>query len=239
MKYLDLTLPTPEANLACDEALLDACEAGALGDLLRVWESPIPFVALGYSNRVDREVYRGACQTLRIPILRRCSGGGTVLQGPGCLNFSLIFQIQSSKPLGNLKELTCSILQKHCQALEPLAGAPIEIQGQSDLALGELKFSGSAQRWKQRAMLFHGTFLLSLDMALVEALLPLPSIEPSYRRGRSHRDFLTNLPLNAHQIKGALRSVWGAAETLTDIPHERMAELVRLRYATQGWNFRF
>ena len=26
MKYLDLTLPSPEENLACDEALLDACD---------------------------------------------------------------------------------------------------------------------------------------------------------------------------------------------------------------------
>ena len=33
MKYLDLTLPTPEANLACDEALLDWCDAGGSEDL--------------------------------------------------------------------------------------------------------------------------------------------------------------------------------------------------------------
>ena len=28
MKYLDLSLPTPAANLACDEALLEGCEEG-------------------------------------------------------------------------------------------------------------------------------------------------------------------------------------------------------------------
>src|SRR5271166_1683801 len=31
MKFLDLTLPTPAANLACDEALLDACDDQAGG----------------------------------------------------------------------------------------------------------------------------------------------------------------------------------------------------------------
>ena len=39
MKCWYKTLPSPEANLACDEALLDACEAGEAPELLRFWES--------------------------------------------------------------------------------------------------------------------------------------------------------------------------------------------------------
>jgi hypothetical protein len=35
MHHLELTLPTAAENLACDEALLDACESGAAGELLR------------------------------------------------------------------------------------------------------------------------------------------------------------------------------------------------------------
>jgi lipoate-protein ligase A len=39
MLLLDLTLPTPAENLALDEALLDAAEAGEIqDDLLRLWE---------------------------------------------------------------------------------------------------------------------------------------------------------------------------------------------------------
>ena len=56
MKVLDLTLPTPAENLACDEALLDAAESGAGGEALRFWESPVHFVVVGYANKVATEV---------------------------------------------------------------------------------------------------------------------------------------------------------------------------------------
>jgi len=37
MNYLDLTLPSPEENLACDEALLELCDEGLGDEVLRVW----------------------------------------------------------------------------------------------------------------------------------------------------------------------------------------------------------
>ena len=54
---LDLTLRTPEENLALDEALLAAAEASAGRETLRFWESPVPFVVLGVARYV-RLVYR-------------------------------------------------------------------------------------------------------------------------------------------------------------------------------------
>src|SRR4029077_18373734 len=98
MKWLDLTLPTPAENLACDEALLDQCEAGQGEGVLRFWEPPGLFVVVGYANPVATEVNAAACREHGIPIFRRCSGGGTVLQGPGCLNYALILKIESNGP---------------------------------------------------------------------------------------------------------------------------------------------
>ena len=89
MKGCDLTLPTPEENLACDEVLLDICEAGRLEGVLRFWEPAQHFVVLGYANRAAREANLEFCRSAGIRVLRRCSGGGAVLQGPGCLNYSL------------------------------------------------------------------------------------------------------------------------------------------------------
>ena len=43
MKLLDLTLPSPAENLACDEALLDWCENGEGEEVLRFWESARTF----------------------------------------------------------------------------------------------------------------------------------------------------------------------------------------------------
>src|SRR5215475_5161081 len=92
MKWLDLTLPAPEENLACDEALLDLCDDGFDHEILRCWEPQQHFVVVGYSERVEKEVDRAACAARNIPVRRRTTGGGTVLQGPGCLNYSLILK---------------------------------------------------------------------------------------------------------------------------------------------------
>ena len=77
MEYLDHTCRRPAENLALDEALLDACESGQGGEVLRFWAPREPFVVVGYGNAAAREVDRSACRSLGIPILRRCSGGGS------------------------------------------------------------------------------------------------------------------------------------------------------------------
>src|SRR5579871_210269 len=104
MRFLDLTLATPAENLACDEALLDWCEENAAEgeEILRFWESPEPFVVVGYANRIEAEVEVENCQARHVPILRRCSGGGTVVQGHGCLNYALILQIKEDSSLLNI-----------------------------------------------------------------------------------------------------------------------------------------
>src|ERR1041385_9053841 len=99
MHFLNLTLSTPAENLACDEVLLGACEAGGAGELLRFWEPREPFVVVGYANAVATEVNVAECRARNIPVLRRCSGGGTVVQGPGCLNYSAILKIETDGPL--------------------------------------------------------------------------------------------------------------------------------------------
>ena len=94
MTFLDLTLPAPAENLACDEALLDWFEEQGGDGVLRFWEPDNYFVVVGYGNHVAIEANVPACEADGVPVLRRCSGGGTVLQGPGCLNYSLILKIE-------------------------------------------------------------------------------------------------------------------------------------------------
>ena len=83
MQQLQLTLSTPAANLALDEALLDAAETDeSESELLRIWELPEYCVVLGRSSDAQIEVNLDACRQDRVPILRRSSGGGTILAGP-------------------------------------------------------------------------------------------------------------------------------------------------------------
>jgi lipoate---protein ligase len=143
MKFLDITFPIAEQNLACDEALLDWCESGFDDEILRFWEPSQHFVVLGYSNKPGSEVNLESCRDHSVPVFRRCSGGGTVLQGPGCLNYSLIMRIDE-KNLRSVTETNKFIMQRHQMALEACTREQVKIQGDTDLTVSDLKFSGNA-----------------------------------------------------------------------------------------------
>ena len=234
MQLLDLTLASPAANLACDEALLDACDGEGGGKVLRFWEPEECFVVLGYSNAVAREVNVAACRQAGVGVFRRCSGGGTVLQGPGCLNYSLILRASGHRSLETIPGANRHIMALHCGALAGALGRPVEVQGFTDLTVGGLKFSGNAQRRKRRALLFHGTFLLRFDLGLMVQFLLPPSRQPDYRQGRPHDRFLTNLGVPASVIKGALRDAWAARSPLPAAPDCR--RLIAEKYSQDGWN---
>lgn len=237
MTLLDLTLPTPAANLACDEALLDACENQTGGEVLRFWESPEYFVVVGFSNAVATEVNVDACQRNKIGIYRRCSGGGAVLQGPGCLNYTLVLNIESNAGLATITAANRHIMGRHRQALAELPGRPVEIQGHTDLVVDGLKFSGNAQRRKRRALVFHGTFLLNFDLARIEQYLCMPSREPEYRQHRPHRKFLTNLGLPPETVKTILCETWAVTAPLRNPPDYR--PLAAEKYSRDEWNLKF
>jgi lipoate-protein ligase A len=235
----DCTWPTPEENLACDEALLDVCEAGQQGPGLRLWEPTTPFVVLGYANHARREVNLEFCRHHGIPVLRRLSGGGTVLQGPGCLNYSLLLPIDENGPLTSIPGTNHYVLRRHQEVLSRLLERKVRIEGQTDLAIDGLKCSGNAQRRRKRFLLYHGSFLLKLDLALMERALPMPSKQPDYRSARSHLDFLVNLPLSSSELKRDLAEAWQARGRPVVLPQKQIGLLVEEKYGRTEWNLKF
>lgn len=240
LEFLDLTLPTPAENLACDEGLLEWCErdCSEVG-LLRMWEPATPFVVLGYGNRAEQEVHIEACRREDVPILRRCSGGGAVLQMPGCLNYTLVLRIESF--LKGITEANCWIMKRNAAALTQVVREPVEIQGHTDLAVRNLKISGNSQRRKKRWLLFHGTFLLAPGMDLMEKVLRMPSREPGYRNKRTHREFLGRVPASPQAIRQAMRATWNANRILPEnrLPHDLIQQLVAEKYSRDEWNLKW
>ena len=239
MRFLDLTFPTPAENLACDEALLEWCAANNGDEILRVWESPSPFVVLGYGNKTAEEVDLDACRRHNLPVLRRISGGGTVLQGPGCLNYSLIMRIptEENHPLRSITGTNALVTQTNAQAMRELLGPNVHERGLCDITIGLLKFSGNAQRRKRDYILFHGTILRDFELPLIEATLAIPKRQPEYRENRPHSDFLVNTSLASEPVVGLLRKTWQADSRLTGLPWDGIATLARERYAVDAWTF--
>lgn len=233
MKYLDYSYPDPASNLALDEALLESAENGTWGEMLRIWESPVYFAVLGYSSRWKMEVNPGAS----IPVLRRKSGGQTVLQGPGCLNFTLILKASDKS---GIQSDTRAVMEKNLRAAAgwPLPASP-EIQGISDLVCGGKKFSGNAMRRGKSFYLFHGTFLYSFDLLKIAECLGAPEREPEYRKKRSHLDFLMNIPAEKNLIVDSLRREWQAREEISNLPEMEVKRLKSEFYGCESWNLKY
>lgn len=235
MQLLDLTLPTAAENLAADEALLNMCEEGFDVEILRFWEPETYFVVLGSTNKTEAEVDTDACRTLGVPLYRRASGGGAVLQGPGSMCYALILRIDKMPELGGIAESNRHIMDTQRDALQPIIEHPIEVKGFTDLTVGGRKFSGNSQRRKQKYLLFHGTLLLDFDLTMIARTLRMPVKRPEYRGERAHKEFLTNLHLAAHDVKRALREAWEVEGELSRIPFEGIRALREQRYDSKEW----
>jgi lipoate-protein ligase A len=234
MRFLDLTLPTLEENLALDEALLLQAEKGDGGEILRIWEWNSPAVVLGAGCQLALEVNEAACRADQVPIVRRASGGGTVLLGPGCLNYTLVLGYERAPPLGDVGGSYVYILDQIAKSLDGLAPG-MERAGTSDLAIRGLKFSGNAQQRKRDHLVHHGTLLYGFDVSRVGRYLHSPERQPDYRAGRDHADFLMNLPLTVGELKYGLRQCWGAHLELLTWPEELVRQLVADKYQQAHW----
>ena len=236
-------IDAPAELLALDEALLDHGESRVDSGFLTFWESMTYFVVLGYGKHLTEEVFEDQCAKLDIPILRRCSGGGTVLQGPGCLNYSLVLPIASAPELGSISGANCYIMQRIHTAVSPLLREKVSVQGHTDLTLDGLKFSGNAQRRKRHCLLFHGSFLLNFDLAVISRTLRNPGQQPEYRAKRSHAEFLANIHLDRAAIEQALIDEWKpAGEADSGVIKEILSsarELAGTKYARDDWNRRW
>jgi lipoate---protein ligase len=216
MQLRDISFPTPQENIVFDEILWRLAEKHEAGEFLRFWESDKIFIVLGRIGRAEIDVNAIHTQADNIPVLRRSSGGGTVLQGPGCLNYTLVLSKQTSPPQRDpalaghpdLSDLHKSYEWIGAKVNEVMRQAGFEtyFRPRSDLCTGpgEKKFSGNAQRRGKRYILHHGTILYNFDLSLISRYLNMPHDIPEYRKQRPHKDFVTNIPIDPRVFKEQL-----------------------------------
>jgi lipoate-protein ligase A len=236
MRFLDVTLPSLNDNLALDEALLMQAEAEG-GALLRFWEWPGYAVVLGAGGHRLDDVDLPRCEADAVAITRRGSGGGTVLLGPGCLLYSVVLPFDLDPALADVKASYVHVMRRILDALQPHVPA-LNLQGGSDLAIGDRKISGNAQQRKRTHLLQHGTLLYGFDLPLIARYLKQPQRQPDYRQQRGHDDFVTNLPLAVATIKSAIRATWQADGEVAELPLATAQRLVEEKYGRDDWVMR-
>ena len=242
MLRLELTSQSPAENLAIDEALLEAAEAQSdFPQLLRVWEPSSPMVVLGRSSPAATEVDLPFCEQESIPVFRRCSGGQTVVTGPGCLMYALLLDYETYPQLRSLNHAHSFVMSRMQTALATL-GVETEMQGTCDLTLGGQKVSGNALRCRRNWLIYHGTFLCHLDLDLIARCLRKPIREPEYRQDRTHTDFLRRIPVTTGALQQAIIQEWQADELLQpatwDYQTDPQMKPLMAKYLSSEWTLK-
>ena len=216
-EHLDLKPRNPYLGLALDESL---CLHLARNDPsmpfqggFRLWCSPYAIVlgrtcklqeALSYSSPFFNGMQNHHDQNCpdqedAPPLCRRLSGGGTVLHGPGNLNYSIFLSLEAYPKMYFLKHSYTVLLNILKDALQA-QNIACTLAGLSDLALIEedgtlRKISGNAQFRRRQVLVFHGTLITRKEVITkMKKYLSHPPREPGYRLGRKHQDFMGWLP---------------------------------------------
>lgn len=159
-------------------------------------EGSPPAIVLGISGKVEELVDENVWEKKPIPLIRRFSGGGTVIVDEKTLFISFLFQTEEHEvhPYPEPILRWSEELYKECLP-------PSFHLRENDYAIGVKKCGGNAQYIRKNNWVHHTTFLWDYSPEKMAYLLH-PKKTPSYREGRSHTDFLTPLCNHLESLEG-------------------------------------
>lgn len=149
-------------------------------------EGSPPAIVMGISGKTNELIDIPKAKASNIPIIKRFSGGGTVIVDEDTLFITFICQ-KTSHPFPAYPEP----ILKWSASLYAQAFPFISLK-ENDYVIEDKKCGGNAQYIKKDRWLHHTSFLWSFKPAHMELLLH-PKKTPSYRKERPHTDFLTQL----------------------------------------------
>jgi lipoate-protein ligase A len=184
-------------------------------------EGSSPTVVMGISGKAEELVDLAKAEEANIPVIKRFSGGGTVIVDEETLFVTFICQ----KELHPFPAYPEHIL-KWSESIYKGALPSLALR-ENDFVIGEKKCGGNAQYIKKDRWLHHTSFLWNYSPERMNILL-YPKKTPSYRQGRSHDEFLCrlsdHLPDRETWIEGLKRALLQAGHRVEVASHQLIEE---------------
>jgi lipoate-protein ligase A len=186
-RFLDTGVQDAALNMAIDESILMHHLQGAVKPTLRVFRWTQSSISLGRFQSIEREIESERCQELGVALVRRPTGGRAVYHRDE-FTYSIVIGKQYGVPAGVvaayaylaqglLNALQClgvqAVMSEEHVSKNPSA-ACFASSTQADLTAGGYKIIGSAQVWRDDALLQQGSLPLDDRAAEFFSLLRFP-----------------------------------------------------------------
>jgi lipoate---protein ligase len=170
-RVIDTGVRDGRRQIAFDQALIEARQAGAIPDTIRFLRFP-PTVLIGRHQALAQEVRIDYCRDNGIRLVRRITGGGAIYFDQGQLGWSLVFH-RSTLGIRSLPDLARHICEAAAKGLSTL-GIDARYRPRNDIEVGGRKLSGTGGFFDGDIVFYQGTVLVDLDPSRMVAALNVP-----------------------------------------------------------------
>ncbi|MHC1586527.1 MAG: lipoate--protein ligase family protein [Candidatus Hecatellaceae archaeon] len=247
-RLLDVEWPDkPYYNLAVEEAVALAVEAGVAPNTLRFWRNDNTIV-IGRLQCASLEVRFQECLKHGVKVVRRFTGGGAVYHDLENLNYAVSFKRPSPIPGDDVSLGFKTIGEAVALGLKKL-GVEACFAPVNDVQVGGRKISGMAGSLMRGVLFIHGCLLVGSNLEILSRVLNVPREKLEAKGVEAPRARVTTLKaevgrnLSMEEVKGALLK--GFEETfnvkfepggLTGWELKKAEQLYREKYSTMEWN---
>lgn len=165
---IDEPMPGP-LNMGVDRAIVQAASKGESPPTLRLYSWNAPAVTVGYFQKVSETVNTDYCKENNIPVIRRITGGGTVLHSSE-ITYSFITPLKNSPVPYDIESSFKTIINPIIISLK-FVGIDAAFKPVNDIVACGKKISGSAQTRQHGVLLQHGTIITDIDENLFSGSL--------------------------------------------------------------------
>ena len=226
----------PFYNQAFEEFVF---ENYAEDDVFYLWQNR-PAIVVGCYQNICREVNVHALRRRGVPVVRRMTGGGTVYHDLGNVNYSYMLRADGALDYDHFLDPVIAALNR--------MGIPAHRNRSCDIAIGDRKISGSAQKAAGGRILHHGTLLFESDLASLDAFTAHAKNDAFQTKGTlsaictvtNIRDHLS-APMTIAEFRSRLLAeVLPANHVCVELTDEQRAQVRKLRnekYRSWDWTW--